>query len=80
MKRALGPQYAAENFERVADYPSRSREDTPNFRTAWGARGLCALTIETPYALVGELILTRAHYREAGARLAQGIVDRVRPE
>lgn len=73
MKRALGPRYAAENFERVADYPSRW--DTPNFTAAWGTRGLCALTIEVPYALVGELILTREHYREAGAHLAQGIVE-----
>ena len=32
--------------------------------------GVCAFTIEIPYALAGETVLTKKHYREIGQRLA----------
>jgi hypothetical protein len=76
LKSALGPEYAAETFERVADYPSRW--ETPNFsRHFWAQVGLCSFGIETPYAMVGDLVLTRARYREAGARVAKGVLSRL---
>jgi hypothetical protein len=76
IKRALTGQYAAKTFERVADYPSRW--ETPRFSTyCWEQLGVCGLGIETPYASVGDLVLTREGYREAGARIAQGIVERL---
>jgi hypothetical protein len=72
-------QYAAEVFERVADYPSRW--DTPSFSKYFGlARELPSLGIETPYALVDDLVLTREHYRQVGARIAQGIAMRLSTE
>jgi hypothetical protein len=76
IKRALTGQYAAQTFERVADYPSRW--ETPRFSTyCWVQLGVCGLGIETPYALVGEWVLTRERYQEAGARIAQGVVERL---
>jgi hypothetical protein len=77
IKAALVPyRYAAETFERVADYPSRW--ETPNFsRHFWSQYGICSFGLETPYALVGDLVLTRERYREAGARIAQGVVSRL---
>jgi hypothetical protein len=38
---------------------------------------VCGLGVETPYALVGDLVLTREHYREAGARMAAGVVAKL---
>ncbi len=74
IKSALTRQYAAEMFERVADYPSRW--ETPHFTTyCWAQHGVCGLGIETPYAMVGDLVLTRERYREAGARIAEGVVN-----
>jgi hypothetical protein len=76
LKSALGSEYAADTFERVADYPSRWK--TPNFsRHFWAQGGLCSFGIETPYAMVGDLVLTRARYREAGARIARGVLSRM---
>jgi hypothetical protein len=75
---ALGPDYAAANFSRVARYASRW--ETPGFST-FCARDLdvCGLTLETPYALSagGKVVLTRERYCEAGARLAAVVVDNI---
>ena len=77
IKAALAPHgYAAETFERVANYPSRW--GTPNFsRHFWTQYGTSSFGLETPYALVGDLVLTRERYREAGARIAHGVVSRL---
>jgi hypothetical protein len=71
--QSLTREYAAPTFERVANYPSRW--DSPRFTGyVWAQHGLCGLGIEAPYALVGDLLLTRARYQEAGARIARGVV------
>lgn len=76
IKSALTPEYAAETFEQVADYPSRW--ETPTFsRYFWTEHEICSICVETPYALVGDLVLTRERYREAGAGIADGIVSRL---
>jgi hypothetical protein len=76
LKGALTGKYAAETFERVADYPSRW--ETPRFSTyCWERLDVCGLGIETPYASVGDLVLTWEDYREAGARIARGVVERL---
>jgi hypothetical protein len=76
IKRALTGRYAAETFERVADYPSRW--ETPRFSAyCWEQIDVCGLGIETPYASVGDILLTREGYQEAGARIAQGIMERL---
>jgi hypothetical protein len=74
--RSLTRTYAAETFERVADYPSRW--ETPRSTGyCWSQHGVCGLGIETPYALVGDLVLTRERYQEAGARIAAGVISRL---
>lgn len=76
IKGSLTRQYAAECFERVARYPSRW--ETPRCTGyCWSRHGVCGLGIETPYALVGDLVLTRERYREAGARIAAGVIKRL---
>ena len=74
IENALTPKYAAEPFGQVADYPSRW--ETPSFASyCWAHHGICGFTIETPYGLIGDLLLTRERYREAGERIATGIVE-----
>ncbi len=70
-----GP-YAAENFQRVATYASRW--NTPNFAT-YCAETLetASFSMETPYAMVGDKVLTVAEYREAGSRIARAIVHKL---
>jgi hypothetical protein len=76
IKVALTPQYAAECFERVAHYASRW--ETPRCTEyCWSRHGVCGLGVETPYAMVGNLVLTREHYREVGARMAAGVVRKL---
>jgi hypothetical protein len=76
IKSRLARQYAAECFERVARYASRW--ETPRFTGyCWSQHGICGLGVETPYAMVGDLVMTREHYREAGARIAAGVLDRL---
>ena len=73
---SLTPVYAAEKFSRIADYPSRWQ--TPNFgRFFYETLGVPALSLETPYGMIGELVLTREHYREIGKRIAQGVLHRI---
>jgi hypothetical protein len=68
---ALGP-YAAAEFARVANYPSRW--ETPNFTRFCRDRfEIPAVSLETPYALAGETVLTREVYGEIGSRLADAL-------
>jgi hypothetical protein len=76
IKGALTPVYAADCFERVARYASRW--ETPRCTGyCWSRHGVCGLGVETPYAMAGDLVLTREHYREAGARMAAGVVAKL---
>jgi hypothetical protein len=71
--RKPSPRYAAEPFARVARYPSRW--ETPSFRDyLWSQLGVPSITFETPYAMVGQHVLTQADYREIGRRLAVGVM------
>jgi hypothetical protein len=77
IKAALTPLYAAECFERVARYASRW--ETPRCTDfCWSRHGVCGLGVEIPYAMVGDLVLTREHYRDAGARIAKAVSKRLR--
>ena len=70
---SLGTPYAAEEFARVARYPSRW--ETPSFRTyLWSQLGVPCVTYETPYAQTGERVLTQEDYREIGGRIAKGVM------
>lgn len=70
----LGSDYANPEFGKVAEY--RSRWETPTF-TAFGCGQIktTTLSFETPYAMVGETVLTRERYREAGERVAQAAAN-----
>ena len=72
---ALGEEYAAPEFARIATYPSRW--DSPGFSTYCAETldipGIC---IETPYAAVNDRLLTIEHYREIGRRMAEAILAR----
>jgi hypothetical protein len=69
----LMPTYAAANFVRTADYPSRW--ETPNLtHFAGNDLGVSALTVETPYALCGARVLTPQDYREIGRRIALAVL------
>lgn len=74
-RQALVPDFAAENFARKGNYASRW--ETP--RLSGFARdqlGCSAVTIETPYALCRETVMSPKQYREVGQRLARAIVTR----
>jgi hypothetical protein len=71
---ALTPEYAADDFARVARYPSRW--ETPSFRTyAWSQVGVPCITYETPYAIAQERVLTQEDYREIGLRICEGVLQ-----
>jgi len=72
---ALG-DYAAPDFRRVPDYPSRwaGPNACAHLRETIGC---AALTVECPYARAGQTVLGIEHYREAGSRLAQAVADRL---
>jgi len=75
-QQALQPQYAAEDFARVANY--KSRWDSPTFTDFAGVELDCAaIAFETSYALAGDLVLTREHYEDIGKRLAGVIAERL---
>ena len=77
LKEAPRPDFAAETFTRSGDY--NSRWNTPRFG------GFCqeelripGVSLETPYGLVGTLVMTREKYQEAGRRIADAIVARAK--
>jgi len=75
---ALGVEFAAAEFGRVASYASRW--ESPTFtRFAGETLGLPALSLETPYALCGSTVMTRDRYREAGRRLADAVAAALAP-
>jgi len=70
--REIGADLVHEPFARVATYPSRWR--TPSVTGFFAKRGVPAICMETPYAIIRERVLTREDYRMIGARVADGIV------
>jgi len=69
---ALAPEFAAKEAEQVAYYTSRW--NTPNFTThCFEKLQVPALTVETPYALCGSVLMTRELYRQVGARIAAAV-------
>jgi hypothetical protein len=71
MERALGEEYAAEPFGRVAKYASRW--ETPGFASHCCRLGFPALSIETPYSEIRDRVLTVEDYREAGRRISLAV-------
>lgn len=77
IEKALMPGYAASPFGRVASY--KSRWETPTFASyCWTGHKIPGFTIENPYAMVGDLLLTREHYQEAGKLMAWAVVENLR--
>ena len=80
---ALG-EYAAPKFTRTADYASRWQLPdlttgswyTPNFtRYCASHLQMPVFTLETPYALIGDILMGREQYRELGGRIAHELVE-----
>ncbi len=67
---------AADNFARIPNYPSRwnAPNATRYFRDTFD---LDALSVESSYQAAGAKVLSIDDYRDAGARLADAIVDRI---
>jgi hypothetical protein len=75
--KALLPEFAADDFSRIARYPSRW--DTTRFTEYCWSNKLCALTIETPYAISKGTVLGIDEYRRIGALTADAVVSKVAP-
>ena len=71
------PKYAAPDF--IPSTEHKSHWQASGF-VNWISRHLdiCALTINAPYALAGENLLSRKCYREAGKAIAAAILDRLK--
>jgi hypothetical protein len=79
MGNNLGGRYAASPFGRIADYDSRW--ETPRFSNHfWSRHKIPAFGIETPYAMINDLVLTRERYRKAGELIASSIIDIIQDE
>ena len=75
LQQELPTEYAAENFVRTANYPSRW--NTPRVSGFVRDTLECpALSLEVPYALCGTMALTPKKYREIGRHLARAILSR----
>lgn len=71
---ALGAEYARSDFKQVARYSSRYQ--TPGFSSfCRESLKITVQSLETPYGMIGDLVLTREHYREIGRRLAEVILE-----
>ena len=73
--KALAPEFAAHPFVRKAEHASRW--ETPRVSDyVQSAFGCAALSIETPYAVCRDSLMTPKQYREVGRRMAQAILGR----
>ncbi len=70
---ALGSDYAADPFGRVAGYASRW--ETPTFCSHMASLGLPAMSVETPYSQIEQKVLTPAEYAEIGRRIAAAVME-----
>jgi hypothetical protein len=75
MKNELRDDYAAADFVRTADRPSRSSGNTL-IQWARQIHNLPAISLHIPYAQCAGNILTQKSYREIGQRLALAIMRR----
>ena len=74
-KEALTPDYADNDFVKVANY--LSRWDGPKLADFVHKEiGCSALSLETPYGLIRDTVLFQKHYREIGQKLARAILTR----
>ncbi len=74
-KEALTPDYADNDFVKVANYPSRW--DGPKLANfVHNEIGCSAFSLETPYGLIRDTVLFQKHYREIGQKLARAILTR----
>ncbi len=74
---ALTPRLAAPDPLRLATYASRW--ELPTFtRFCCESLAIPSLSMETPYAMAGETLLTRELYREIGSRLADVLCQAAR--
>ena len=72
VRAALGSQYAADDFLRVPNYPSRW--ETPLFsRFCFDELKIPALSVEVPYAIARQRVLDVEAYRDIGRRFAEAI-------
>lgn len=75
-EEALKNKYAAPKFGRVATYSSRW--ETPTFATyCWLAHRISGFTFETPYAIIGDTVMTRERYQEAGKLIASAVINKL---
>jgi hypothetical protein len=74
-KDALGADYAASDFARLSDTPTRWT--SPGFVEFMRSHGMDALCLETPYAMIGRTVLTVKRYREIGRHIADAILRRL---
>lgn len=74
-KQTLSPDYSEEDFAKCGDYPSRW--ETPRLASfVEKSIGCSSLSLEIPYALIGNTVLLQKQYREIGQRLARAILTR----
>lgn len=77
LKESLGPKFAADAFDRVAGY--NSHWNTPMvIEFAAQALHTPALALETPYSRIKGRVARIQDYQEAGRRLAEAIIMRVK--
>ena len=67
--------YAADEFGRIATY--KSRWNTRGFTSQACSMGFISMCLETPYHQIRDMVMTRERYKEAGAKVAQGVLDLV---
>ena len=71
-------EHAAIPFTRVAHYASRWEDPDggkPTINGWFTSFGIPSMCVETPYGMIGDLVLTVQEYREIGRRVATGIVN-----
>jgi len=74
---ALAPELAAKTFTLSGDY--NSRWNTPRFGDFCQKEiKMPGLSFETPYGMIQKTVMTRETYREAGRRIADALVARIR--
>lgn len=73
LAQAIQPEYAAAQYFRRSDYPSRW--ELPNFSQYCAVEGgFVGFSMETPYFSAGDRVLTREDYRTIGQRLADAMM------
>jgi len=75
LKDALTDEFAAEKFERAEEEPGPLPGHS-FLRYVAGTLGVCAVTVETPYAMVGTTPLSQKAYREIGRRISDALIRR----